>query len=54
MAPMDGGDMLTVQAQMIPLSDVGKTAVQPMLKPVPGGQPSPDPDLSGTIGDPDV
>lgn len=54
MAPMDGGDMLTVQAQMIPLSDVGKSAVQPTLKPVAGGQPPPDPAQSGTTGDPDV
>lgn len=38
--PLPGGDMLTVQAQMIPLTDVGKAAVQPTLKPVPGGQPS--------------
>lgn len=54
MAPMEGGDVLTVQAQMIPLTDVGKSAVQPTLKPVPGGQPSPDPAASGTTGDPDV
>lgn len=38
--PLPGGDVLTVQAQMIPLTDVGKAAVQPTTKPVPGGQPS--------------
>ncbi|MCW2266284.1 HK97 family phage portal protein [Gluconobacter cerinus] len=54
MAPMPGGDVLTVQAQMIPLTDVGKSAIQPTLKPVPGGQPSLDPAASGTTGDPDV
>ena len=38
--PLPGGDVLTVQAQMIPLADVGKQARQPTLMPVPGGQPS--------------
>ncbi|GFE98061.1 phage portal protein [Gluconobacter sp. Gdi] len=54
MGPMPGGDVLMTQSQMIPLQDIGKVAVQPTLKPVPGGQPSPDPAASGTTGDPDV
>jgi len=47
--PMPGGDVLTVQSQIIPLTDVGKVAVQPTLKPVPGGVPTPTPERSGTI-----
>lgn len=52
--PLPGGDMLTVQAQMIPLTDVGKIAVQPSIKPVNGpALPAPKPQQSGTLGDPD-
>ncbi|MFT8776270.1 MAG: phage portal protein [Gluconacetobacter liquefaciens] len=50
--PLSGGDVLTVQAQMIPLVDVGKAAVQPTLKPVPGGPPQQTPQPAG-IGGPD-
>ncbi|MDN7354337.1 phage portal protein [Acetobacter senegalensis] len=51
--PLPGGDMLTVQAQMIPLTDVGTIAVQPSIKPVNGpALPSPEPQI-GTLGDPD-
>ncbi|CEF40782.1 phage portal protein [Acetobacter senegalensis] len=52
--PLPGGDMLTVQAQMIPLTDVGVVAVQPAVKPVNGpALPAPKPQQSGTLGDPD-
>ncbi|GFE94803.1 phage portal protein [Acetobacter persici] len=51
--PLPGGDVLTVQAQMIPLTDVGVVAVLPATKPVNGpAQPSPQPQI-GTLGDPD-
>lgn len=51
--PLPGGDVLTVQAQMIPAVDVGKAAVQPSLAPVPGGVPPPQRPPAGTTGDPD-
>ncbi|MCG0995296.1 phage portal protein [Acetobacter indonesiensis] len=51
--PLPGGDMLTVQAQMIPLTDVGVIAIQPAVKPVNGAAlPSPKPQV-GILGDPD-
>ncbi|MGO2958660.1 MAG: phage portal protein [Acetobacter sp.] len=52
--PLPGGDLLTVQAQMIPLTDVGIAAVQPSLKPVaqPSSQPA-APSSAGAVGDPD-
>lgn len=53
LAPIPGGDIPTVQAQMIPLTDVGKVGMPPTLQPVttPASQPQPQP--GGTIGDPD-
>lgn len=53
LAPIPGGDIPTVQAQMIPLTDVGKVGMPPTLQPVttPASQPQSQP--GGTIGDPD-
>lgn len=52
--PLPGGDMLTVQAQMIPLTDVGLVAVQPSVKPLPQTTKQPaQPSSAGSIGDPD-
>lgn len=51
--PDPSGDVLTVQAQMIPRADVGKAAVQPTFKPVPGGQPPPAPRQPDTMEDDD-
>ncbi|GBQ90256.1 phage major capsid protein HK97 [Acetobacter nitrogenifigens DSM 23921 = NBRC 105050] len=51
--PDPDGNVLCVQAQMIPRADIGKAAVQPTLKPVPGGQPPPDPPQPDSTGSED-
>ncbi|WP_349934716.1 phage portal protein [Acetobacter sp. A11-2] len=53
LAPIPGGDIATVQAQMIPLTDVGKAGVLPNVQPITGSAPAPPPQPNGTIGDPD-
>ncbi|MFT8944303.1 MAG: phage portal protein [Acetobacter pasteurianus] len=53
LAPIPGGDIATVQAQMIPLTDVGKAGVLPNVQPIAGSAPAPPPQPNGTIGDPD-
>lgn len=53
LAPIPGGDIPTVQAQMIPLTDVGKAGVLPNVQPIAGSAPTPPPQPNGTIGDPD-
>ncbi|OAZ61302.1 Portal protein [Acetobacter pasteurianus] len=53
LAPIPGGDIPTVQAQMIPLTDVGKAGVLPNVQPIAGSAPAPPPQPNGTIGDPD-
>lgn len=51
--PLPGGDILTVQAQFIPLADVGKAAVLPNVQPLANPAPTSPAQQSGTIGDPE-
>ena len=44
LAPLDGGDDLTVQSNLIPIQLLGKEAAFRILKPLdPGFTPTPDP-----------